>query len=82
MSFKPVSQEAKEAYFTLFAQGHSAATARHYYESQLLEDPDSTQATIADRSVNANPQDVSRLFDLWNLEYRMENQCLKSLRKK
>ena len=65
LSFKPVSQETKDAYFTLFALGHSAATARHYHESQLLGDPDSTQATLADRSVNPNPQDVSRLFDTW-----------------
>ena len=57
--------ETKDAYFTLFALGHSAATARHYHESQLMEDPDSTQATLADRSGNPNPQDVSRLFDLW-----------------
>ena len=65
LSFKSVSQETKDAYFTLFALGHSAATARHYHESQLLGDPDSTQATLADRSVNPNPQDVSRLFDTW-----------------
>ena len=65
LSFKSVAQETKDAYYALFAMGHSAATARHYHESQLLEDPDSTQAALADRSINPNPQDVSRLFDMW-----------------
>ena len=49
----------------LFAMGHSAATARHYYESQLLKDPDATQAMLADRSINPNPQDVSRMYEAW-----------------
>ena len=49
----------------LFAMGHSAATARHYHESQLLEDPDATQAMLADRSINPNPQDVSRMYEAW-----------------
>ena len=65
LSFKPVSQETKDAYNKLFAMGHSAATARHYHESQLLEDPDATQAMLADRSINPNPQDVSRMYEAW-----------------
>ena len=65
LSFKSVVQETKDAYYALFAIGCSAATARHYHESQLLEDPDSTQVALADRSINPNPQDVSRLFDIW-----------------
>ena len=85
LSFKSVSQETKDAYFALFALGHSAATARHYHESQLLGDPDSTQATLADSSVNPNPQDVSDCLihgENQNWDYRMENQCLKNSKKK
>lgn len=65
--------------------GHSAATARHYHESQLFKDSDSTQATLADRSINPNPQDVCRLFDAWRkseLELQNENRFLKNLKKK
>ena len=46
--------------------GHSAASARYYYETLLLEnEPDDAQQRLADRAVNPNPQDVSRLYNAW-----------------
>ena len=30
-----------------------------------MEDPDATQAMLADRSINPNPQDVSRMYEAW-----------------
>ena len=46
--------------------GHSAASARYYYETLLLEnESDEVQQRLADRAVNPTSQDVSRLYNLW-----------------
>lgn len=46
--------------------GHSAASARYYYETVLLEnESDEVQQRLADRAVNPTSQDVSRLYNWW-----------------
>ena len=66
LSFRPVAPETKEKYFSLFNMGHSAASARYYYETLLLEnEPDDAQQRLAYQAVNPNPQDVSRLYNAW-----------------
>ena len=66
LSFRPVALHAKEAYYQLFKTGHSAATARHTYETRImLENDEDVMHVLSDRAVNPNPQDVSRLFAEW-----------------
>ena len=67
LSFRPVSLQVKEAYNKLFKTGHSAATARHTYETRIMleNDDDEIMRIFSDRAVNPNPQDVSRLFAEW-----------------
>ena len=65
LSFCPVDLETKEKYFSLFNMAHSAASARYYYETLLENEPDDAQQKLADRAVNPNPQDVSRLYNAW-----------------
>ena len=63
LSFRPVSEETKEKYYKLFQAGHSAASARHYYETTLMDECEESelQSKFANRSVNPTVQDVSRL---------------------
>eukprot|EP00118_Oscarella_pearsei_P019526 m.208174 g.208174 ORF g.208174 m.208174 type:complete len:126 (+) comp39701_c1_seq9:1064-1441(+) len=53
----------------MFAKGHSASSARHAYESEqkisCAENNEETQRVLADRAVNPNVQDYSRLYDQW-----------------
>ena len=66
LSFRPIAPETKEKYFSLFRMGHSAASARFYYETLLLQnESDDDQQRLADRAVNPTSQDVSRLYNLW-----------------
>lgn len=37
LSFRPVSDETKQKYYKLFQSGHSAVSARHYYETTLMD---------------------------------------------
>ncbi len=69
LSFRPVGEATKEAYFSLFRIGHSASSARHYHESTILQsEPSKAQKLLADRSVNPNHQDVYRLYSKWKME--------------
>lgn len=57
LSFRSVSLQAKEAYYELFKTGHSAATARHTYETRLMleNNDDEIMHILSDRAVNPNP---------------------------
>ena len=69
LSFRPVNEKTKEKYYKLFQSGHSAASARHYYENTLMDtcDEEELQGTMCDRSINPILQDVSRLYSQWRL---------------
>ena len=53
----------KQEYVHLFEAGHSAATARHEYTSQLQlkHDTQNIEHVLADRSENPNCQDIQRV---------------------
>ena len=69
LSFQPISDSTKERIFTLFSKGHSAASARHALETELVlecsEHVRDTQRVLADRSANPTVQDYSRLYSKW-----------------
>ena len=67
LSFRDVSESTREAYYHYFQSGHSAATARHHHELNLLVSlpKDEIEPALADRSINPQPKDVSRLFQKW-----------------
>jgi hypothetical protein len=69
LSFCPVSNETEQSYIKLFQSGHSAASARHYYETTLMDTCEETelQAKLSDRSINPRLQDISRLYNKWRL---------------
>ena len=60
--------------FSLFGIGHSAASARHAHETEVMlqsaEDKNKVQGAIADRAINPTVQDYSRLYDKWRIEER------------
>ena len=65
LSFRSISEKTKEAFFKLFDEGHSAASARHMHEQCLLIDAateESKQFFLADRAINPSVQDICRLF--------------------
>ena len=63
LTFCPISLETKEAYYVLFSNGHSAASAQHAYETKLLTEGDDVMHQLADRATNPSPQDVSQLYN-------------------
>ena len=65
LTFRPISLETKEAYYVLFSNGHSAASARHAHETKLLIEDDDVMHQLADRATNPSPQDVSLLYSKW-----------------
>lgn len=67
LSFRDVAESTKESYYSYFQNGHSAATARHHHELNLLLSlpKDQIEPALADRSVNPQASDVSRLFQKW-----------------
>ena len=68
LSFRDVTEETKQAFFDLFSVGHSAATAKHTYEQQLMNSAETEaemQTSLADRSKNPLVQDIYRLFRKW-----------------
>ena len=78
LSFRPIASQTKESYYRLFSSGHSAATARHTYETRMLLEADEEEEMVilGDRALNPNPQDVSRLYDKWRTkELGPENGC-------
>ena len=69
LTFCPISSEAKDAYYELFSNGHSAASARHAYETKVMIEGDDITHQLADRSTNPSPQDVSRLYNKWREQH-------------
>ena len=69
LSFRPISSETKSKYYKLFQSGHSAASARHYYETMLMDihDEAGLQEVLSDRAINPLLQDVSRMYDKWRI---------------
>ena len=69
LSFQPVSETTKEKICSPFYKGHSAASARHAYETELMlecaESGQSLQTVLADRSINPLVQDYSRMYAKW-----------------
>ena len=65
-SFQPLSETTKENICSLFYKGHSAASARHAYETELMlefaESGQSVQTVLADRSINSLVQDYNRMM--------------------
>ena len=68
LSFRDVSEETKQAFSYLFSVRHSASTAKHTHEQQLMNNAETEaemQTFLADRSKNPLTQDVCRLFRKW-----------------
>jgi len=65
LNFLPIASQTKESYYRLFKYGHSAAMARHTYETRMMLEADEEEemVTLGDRALNPNPQDVSRLYN-------------------
>ena len=70
LSFRPVSKDTIDAYYQLFANGYSAASACHAYEAKLMIEHDGNiMEEFADRAVNPSTQDVSRLYNKWREQH-------------
>ena len=65
LTSRPINSETEHAYFELFSNGHSAASAWHAYETKLMIDGDDIVHQLVDHAINPSPQDVSRLYDKW-----------------
>ena len=69
LSFRSVDDATKQEIFTLFSKGHSAASARHAHETNLMiscaENEQDVQRVLADRAINPSVQDYSRLHEQW-----------------
>ncbi|XP_062503901.1 uncharacterized protein LOC134180732 [Corticium candelabrum] len=69
LSFRSVDDATKQEIFTLFCKGHSAASARHAHETNLMiscaEYEQDDQRVLADRAINPSVQDYSRLHEQW-----------------
>ena len=68
LSFRDVCSETKEAIQDLFSIGHSASTARHVHEQQLMNHAETEadmQLVLADRLKNPLVHDVCRLYRKW-----------------
>ena len=64
----PLTQN--KLYYQLFSTGHSASSAHHAYETKLvLESDEHIMTSLADRAINPNAQDVSRLYIKWREEH-------------
>ena len=78
LSFRFVDDATKQEIFTLFSKGHSAASARHAHETNLMiscaENEQDVQRVLADRAINPSVQDYSRLHEQWRkMEMGKEN---------
>ena len=70
LSFRPVSKDTIDAYYQLFANGYSAASARHAYEAKLMIEHDGNiMEELADRAINPSTQDISRLYNKWREQH-------------
>ncbi len=68
LSFRDILEETKQAFFTLFDNGHSPSSARHAHEQALYLQATSemnAQKILADRANNPLLQDICRLFTKW-----------------
>lgn len=63
LGFRPVAEGTKEAYIQLFSSGHSASSAHHSYEEDILKEQG--QDSIADSSTNPEVQWVHRFYREW-----------------
>ncbi len=52
LSFRPIADITKEAFFELFRKGHTASSAHHWHETKLFLDSCEDQLLIADRATN------------------------------
>ena len=72
LSFQPVAEATKDKMYVLFSKGHSAASARHAHETEIMlqcaEDGKDAQAVLADIAINPNVQDYSRLYNKWRAQ--------------
>ena len=65
LGFRPVAEKTKDEYARLFSLGHSASSAHHHYEEEILQG--TGQSGIADSAVNPNVQWVHRFFREWRM---------------
>ena len=75
LSFRPIDEETRMKYFKLFQSGHCAASARHYYETTLMDmnEGNELQIKMSDRAIKPTISDVNRLYNQWQLsEYGPE----------
>jgi len=66
LGFRPVAEETKQEYTRLFSLGHSASSAHHHYEEEILQGKG--QNSIADGATNPNVQRVHRFFNEWRTQ--------------
>ncbi len=52
LSFRPIVDITKEAFFELFRKGHTASSAHHWHETKLFLDSCEDKLLIADRATN------------------------------
>ena len=68
LSFRDISEETKQALYSLFELGHSPSSARHAHEQALYIQAESeaeAQLCLADCAHNPLIQDICRLFIKW-----------------
>ena len=70
LSFRPVSKDTIDAYYQLFANGYSAASARHAYEAKLMIEHDGNiMEELADRAIDPSTQDILHLYNKWREQH-------------
>ena len=63
LRFRRMSDDTKEKYYDLFAQGHSPSSAHLEYETNLMYSDD--PHLIADRNTNPKKSDIYNLSSKW-----------------
>ncbi|KAF0532740.1 hypothetical protein F8M41_011029 [Gigaspora margarita] len=58
MSFRPVSDRTKEAFFKLFHAGHGPASAYHTYMEEIQLKHENDEEVLADRAICPNRHDI------------------------
>ena len=73
LSFKPISDETRDKFYSYFKQGHSPSSAKHLHELNLAIEYENQGTELekvrADRSTNPSAQDVYYLYRKWNEEH-------------
>lgn len=71
ISFRPISTETREQFYTYFEQGHSPSSAIHHHSLNLAIKYECTeqqyQTALADHSINPLPKDIY-LYKKWRSE--------------